>query len=513
MRHQLTSASETTTPGYFTSTYSYGAAGRFSNANLAQSEPASGSELKARNVNYQYGDTDPERVTALVDAVTQIPYSNYQYDDAGNQKTRCYGLVASPCTGESLDLVYDGKDQLRRVTKKLVGVVQGSEEYWYDADGARVAIVKRDGNGSKTETRSFLDETEVTYDQSDLHVESLVHVSFGTPIARVKRTAVLDFEVEYHSQGLAKHTLAAVSSTGAVNAAFSYSPFGEVLETIDIGGTSGTADHRRRFNDKHDDELSELNYYGVRYYDKISLTWTQSDPLFRFSPEAAWVNPRLASLYTFAKNNSLRYIDPDGREPFLADYAERRAVEAAAFVRMRAEGNGTVIGGSEAYGPLGSVPGVGLSNLIVEADRPASFGALPNNGTSADIGRSAAALSKGLAAESAGEAKVGTTASRTGKTDAEVRDDQMGALGGDGGPPSAGGGGGRGGGGWGTRRPSRGAQGNQPCTGAGCVEGAAPGPVQRRTQLRDRNGKAKCEDCQRKEGDDTWRKPPDDSLE
>ncbi|MBA2538278.1 MAG: hypothetical protein H0V17_01475, partial [Deltaproteobacteria bacterium] len=136
-RHQITSANETTTPGYFTSSYGYGTAGRLTTANLAQTAPAFGSELQPRNVSYQYADADPERVTALIDIANAQPYASYQYDEAGNQVSRCYGADVSPCIGESVDFVYDGNDQLRRATKKTNGAVVGSEEYWYDGDGAR----------------------------------------------------------------------------------------------------------------------------------------------------------------------------------------------------------------------------------------------------------------------------------------------------------------------------------------------------------------------------------------
>ena len=66
-------------------------------------------------------------------------------------------------------------------------------------------------------------------------------------------------DIEYQFHGLANHTLAALNPSGTLNAAFSYSPFGEVLETVDAGGASGTAAHRRRFNDKHQDGLSDLD--------------------------------------------------------------------------------------------------------------------------------------------------------------------------------------------------------------------------------------------------------------
>ena len=311
-RHQITSANETTTPGYFTSSYTYGLAGRFTGANLAQTAPGPGSELIPRNVTYQYGDPDPERVTALINTSNSSRFATYQYDAAGNQTSRCYGATSSPCTGESVDFLYDGKDQLRRATKKFNGVVQGSEEYWYDQDGARVAIVRRGANGVKTETVSFLGDTEAHYGSTNALDFIYSHLSLGTPVARVRRTNT-GYDLEYQFHGLANHTLAAVSSTGATNTAFNYTPFGEVVEAIDGGGATGITSHQRRFNNKYGDEITGLSYYGFRYFDSRTIAWTQSDPLFRFSPEYDASKPRTANLYTFSLNNPLRYSDPDGR--------------------------------------------------------------------------------------------------------------------------------------------------------------------------------------------------------
>src|SRR3954469_24962808 len=128
LNHALTSVAATPLD-YFDSSYSYGAGGRFERATEAQTvNPLPvGSEVKSRDVRYVYGGADPEQVTALTNVVDAQTYANYSYDAAGNQIARTY-----PASGESWEYVYDGKDQLRRATRKLNGVVKGSEEYWYD---------------------------------------------------------------------------------------------------------------------------------------------------------------------------------------------------------------------------------------------------------------------------------------------------------------------------------------------------------------------------------------------
>src|SRR6185503_10997693 len=79
-------------------------------------------------------------------------------------------------------------------------------------------------------------------------------------------------------------------------------------------GASGPDGHRRRFNDKYVDELTDLGYYGARYYDKVLIGWTQADPSYRNTPDRALMNPRRANLYQFTLSNPLRYLDPDGRD-------------------------------------------------------------------------------------------------------------------------------------------------------------------------------------------------------
>jgi RHS repeat-associated protein len=309
LRHELTTAIETTSPGYLSANYDYGLAGRFIHAaESTTAPPPLGSELTARNVNYQYTGTDPEQVTALTNVNGGATFASYGYDLAGNQISRTYA------NGDHWEFVYDGKDQLRRATRKnSANVIQGSEEYWYDGFGQRIAIVKRNATGAKTEMIWFIGDTEAHYDAAGSITHIYSHLSMGTPVARVDRTNNTTTAVEYQFHGIANNTIAAVDSGGKINASFNYAPFGEVIEAADNDSGSGLRVHRRRANDKYVDELTDLAYYGARYYDKVRLGWTQSDPLYRFAPDSASSSPRRAELYTADLNNPLRYIDPDGR--------------------------------------------------------------------------------------------------------------------------------------------------------------------------------------------------------
>jgi RHS repeat-associated protein len=322
LRHQLLGVSESL-QNSFGATYTFGDAGRFATA-LETTASLPGSDVAPRHVTYQYADADRERVTGLTNADGST-FASYTYDAAGNQTNRTVS------TGSN-DYVYDAKNQLRRATKKEAGAVTGSEEYWYDGNGARMAVVKRDATGAKTELVWFLGDAEAHYDPTGTVEHVYSHLTLGTPVARIDRTSNTTTSLELQFHGLANNTLAAVDQSGTVNASFSYAPFGELVES------TGADDHRRRLNDKYADELTDLGYYGFRYYDKTLLGWTQSDPLYRFAPDLAAAQPRRANGYTFSLANPVRYIDPDGKSP--ADVVKQFRIPTPAEFQAIVEGYG-----------------------------------------------------------------------------------------------------------------------------------------------------------------------------
>ncbi len=331
-RHQLTRVNAGAT--VFDGTYSFGDpavatvtpgnSGRLTRVKLVATTALPGRDVKPREVNYVYGTggaagVDKEAVTALTNVVGGANYASYGYDAAGNQTSRTY-----TAGNERWDYVYDGEDNLRRVTKQVASVVSGSEEYWYDESGARIAIVYRNAAGVKTGLRRFIGGTEAYYKAEGVGNNTATlsnvysHPTLGTTVARVNRTSNTATSVEYRFHGLGSNTLAAVASDGVVNASFVYAPYGEVVEATDGGASAvpmavGKDAHRRRVTDKYTDEIGGLMYYGARYYDGVMLGWTQSDPLYRFSPDAAWVEPRKGNLYQYVLGNPVRYVDPDGR--------------------------------------------------------------------------------------------------------------------------------------------------------------------------------------------------------
>jgi RHS repeat-associated protein len=116
-------------------------------------------------------------------------------------------------------------------------------------------------------------------------------------------------QVEYLFHGVLGSLLVATNASGEGTARYGYGAFGEVL----YAEGANALEYDRRYNGKPHDEVSGLRYYGARYYDPLTLSWTQADPLYRFVPEAGLTEPRRMGLYTFCLNNPVRYVDPDGR--------------------------------------------------------------------------------------------------------------------------------------------------------------------------------------------------------
>ena len=292
-RHQIVAASDDV--GY-EAAFAYTSAGRVASAFVDAEQPFFAHQ---RDVVYTYDDVEPEAVAELNHAGSGARYASYGYDRSGNLTTRTLGSAKSAM--ESHSFAYDGDDQQRRVE-----AADGSSElYIYDHSGNRIFALSRAPKGNQIKLRQWLGASEIWYDALGKVDKSWVHVSLGTPIARIENGERLEYS--FHS--ILGHMILATDRYGRVKAGYNYGPFGEVLDSV------GEADtHLNRFNGKVFDAASGFSYYGARYYDLQSISFSQADPLYRFVPDLAFDEPRKMNLYAFTLNNPMRYMDPDGRE-------------------------------------------------------------------------------------------------------------------------------------------------------------------------------------------------------
>jgi RHS repeat-associated protein len=98
-----------------------------------------------------------------------------------------------------------------------------------------------------------------------------------------------------------------------------YLPFGEELSGgsrttgLGYGKTDGA---RQKFTSKERDPETGLDYFGARYLSSIQGRFISADPLY-FQQEMV-LDPQRFNLYIYARNNPLKWVDPNGERVMIA---------------------------------------------------------------------------------------------------------------------------------------------------------------------------------------------------
>ncbi len=122
---------------------------------------------------------------------------------------------------------------------------------------------------------------------------------------------------------------ALTDQTGAVVARYDYEPFGEPPSLEPSGddysaratasqgvGPPAVPHERREFTGQVRDAETGLDYFGARYYRADLGRFLTVDP---GQASATLPDPQGWNAYGYARNNPLRYVDPDGRRWFAKD--------------------------------------------------------------------------------------------------------------------------------------------------------------------------------------------------
>ena len=110
--------------------------------------------------------------------------------------------------------------------------------------------------------------------------------------------------VEYYHTDAIGNVRAITDASGNVIERHDYQPYGE--EWLPQGGTQPL-----RFTGKERDVETGLDYFGARYYGSKIGRFTTTDPVYTWQENL--VDPQRWNRYAYARNNPLRYTDPDGR--------------------------------------------------------------------------------------------------------------------------------------------------------------------------------------------------------
>ena len=111
--------------------------------------------------------------------------------------------------------------------------------------------------------------------------------------------------VEYYHTDAIGNVRAITDASGNVIERHDYQPYGE--EWLPQGGTQPL-----RFTGKERDAETGLDYFGARYYGSRIGRFTTVDPVYTWRENL--LDPQRWNRYAYARNNPLRYVDPDGRE-------------------------------------------------------------------------------------------------------------------------------------------------------------------------------------------------------
>jgi RHS repeat-associated protein len=124
--------------------------------------------------------------------------------------------------------------------------------------------------------------------------------------------------VEYYHTDAIGNVRAVTNGAGQVVERHDYLPFGEECTTGTCASNPGlNGGQPRKFTGKERDAETGLDYFGARYYGSKLGRFTTTDPAYTIQENL--VDPQRWNRYAYARNNPLRYVDPDGRAVVLAN--------------------------------------------------------------------------------------------------------------------------------------------------------------------------------------------------
>jgi RHS repeat-associated protein len=205
------------------------------------------------------------------------------YDGAGNLDVDFNGHTFS-YDAENKQTKYDG------------GATAGGTDYKYDGDGRRVKKVSGTGQQATVFVYDVMGQMVAEYDTAAPSgsggTNYLTADNLGTP--RVITDA-----------------------SGNVKSRHDYAPFGEELgynSGLNLRSTpQGYAGDnvRQKFTQKERDSETRLDYFQARYYSSAQGRFTSAD---NFLNDTNNIAPSSWNLYTYVRNNPLRYTDPTGEK-------------------------------------------------------------------------------------------------------------------------------------------------------------------------------------------------------
>ena len=329
----LTATGPTPTAGLLLLAYSYGAASN--NGNVLSQRIRVGASL---NQNQAYTYDALNRLKTAAESGSGTAWSQtYAYDRYGNRR-----VTAGASHGSNQALTPQSTADIAAGTNRLAGTKGVNLTVAYDGAGNLKAdwaanAFKYDGDNRlvafdhPTGTDS---DTTYSYDGEGRRVRKVVGGSGGvttTYVYNVLGQLVAEFGGTAPEAGGTRYltpdhlgsTRLVTAEDQSVLSRHDYLPFGEEIGTAygGRGSVSGYTPSRtdgptQKFTGKERDSESGLDYFGARYFSGAGGRFTSADaPLV----DQFAADPGSWNLYTYTRNNPLRFIDPTGRECITLD--------------------------------------------------------------------------------------------------------------------------------------------------------------------------------------------------
>jgi RHS repeat-associated protein len=231
-----------------------------------------GNRVEKDSITYTINSVN--EVTALSDG------TSFSYDDNGNRIQKTKG-------DDTWDFTYDYVNRLIKIEENdsTIG------EYVYDGNGKR--LQKTENNIITTYICSGINPI---YEENSTGSACYIH----GPTGLIAKRTTIDQESNtyyYHKDHLGS-TRSVTDSSKNIIAASTYHPFGETEVE------EGSENHLYTGKEK---DISNLYYYGVRYYDPQIGRFITQDPLLGNLQE-----PNSMNRYIFCLNNPLKYVENIG---------------------------------------------------------------------------------------------------------------------------------------------------------------------------------------------------------
>jgi RHS repeat-associated protein len=257
--------------------------------------------------------------------------------------------------GNSGTFTYDGENRL--LTANVFG--EGLVTFAYDGEGRRVQ--KASGLGTTT----------------------YVHDAMGNLAAEYSTQASTATGRQYLTVDTLGSTRLVTDGSGNPVRCIDYAPFGEEIPS-GVNGRSGCYEtlgspqfpappdvESVKFTGKERDAETGLDYFGARYFSGAQGRFTSPDKPFA---DQHVHDPQSWNLYSYARNNPLRYIDDDGeavKETIVYKTYDVRGKTAA-----EAHANALAASGISADGQpmMGSTSGpMKIANMVIDPGQPGGF--------------------------------------------------------------------------------------------------------------------------------------------